>query len=115
MRLNKVPRLQARCRADGYQSAGYERGGCGSQSSRPRCRKRNSSCLTVYKDSDAIFNALMAGANGYLLKQTPPQGLAGGAAGGMCRRLAPMTSQIARKIVEAFRQTRTHSRAKPKG
>src|SRR5258708_4502741 len=30
---------------------------------------------TVYKDSDAIFSALMAGANGYLLKQTRPKDL----------------------------------------
>jgi len=30
---------------------------------------------TVYKDTDAIFSALMAGANGYLLKQTAPRDL----------------------------------------
>jgi DNA-binding NarL/FixJ family response regulator len=61
---------------------------------------------TVYKDSDAIFSALMAGANGYLLKQTPPKELLT-ALRDVCAGGTPMTSQIARKIVEAFRQART--------
>jgi DNA-binding NarL/FixJ family response regulator len=61
---------------------------------------------TVYKDSDAIFSALMAGANGYLLKQTPPKELLA-ALRDVCAGGTPMTSQIARKIVESFRQTRT--------
>jgi len=60
---------------------------------------------TVYKDSDAIFSALMAGANGYLLKQTAPKDLLS-ALREVCAGGAPVTSQIARKIVEAFRQTR---------
>jgi DNA-binding NarL/FixJ family response regulator len=62
--------------------------------------------LTIYKDSDAIFNALMAGANGYLLKQTPPKELLA-ALRDVCAGGTPMTSQIARKIVESFRQSRT--------
>ena len=61
--------------------------------------------LTAYKDGDAIFNALMAGANGYLLKQTPPRELLA-ALREVCAGGAPVSSQIARKIVEAFRQTR---------
>jgi DNA-binding NarL/FixJ family response regulator len=60
--------------------------------------------LTAYKDGDAIFNALMAGANGYLLKQTPPKELLT-ALREVCVGGAPITSQIARKIVEAFRQS----------
>jgi DNA-binding NarL/FixJ family response regulator len=62
--------------------------------------------LTVYKDSDAIFNALMAGANGYLLKQTPPKELLT-ALREVCAGGASVSSQIARKIVEEFRQART--------
>ena len=58
---------------------------------------------TVYKDSDAIFSALMAGANGYLLKQTPPKELLA-ALREVCAGGTPMTSQIARKIVEEFRK-----------
>lgn len=61
---------------------------------------------TVYKDSDAIFSALMAGANGYLLKQTAPKDILT-ALREVCAGGAPVTSQIARKIVEAFRQTRS--------
>lgn len=59
--------------------------------------------LTVYRDNESIFNALAAGASGYLLKQTTraellqsiKQVLAGG---------SPMTSQIARKVIQSFRQ-----------
>ncbi len=61
--------------------------------------------LTVYKDSDAIFGALKAGANGYLLKQLPAKDLLV-ALREVCAGGSPMTSQIARKIVEAFRPTR---------
>ena len=60
--------------------------------------------LTVYEDADHIFNALQAGATGYLLKQTPRNELLAALkqvhAGG-----SPMTSNIARKVVQAFRQT----------
>jgi DNA-binding NarL/FixJ family response regulator len=59
--------------------------------------------LTAYKDTEAIFHALRAGANGYLLKQTPPRQLLA-ALREVCAGGAPMTSQIARKIVEAFRE-----------
>ena len=59
--------------------------------------------LTVYDDTDAIFNSLAAGAHGYLLKPISSEQLlmairdvyAGG---------APMTSDIARKVVHAFKQ-----------
>ena len=59
--------------------------------------------LTVYEDSDHIFNALMAGASGYLLKQTPREELFAALrdvhVGG-----SPMTSNIARKVVVAFQK-----------
>jgi DNA-binding NarL/FixJ family response regulator len=57
--------------------------------------------LTVYEDPDQIYDALAAGAMGYLLKQTPPAELLNAIrdvhAGG-----APMSSQIARKVVLSF-------------
>jgi len=57
--------------------------------------------LTVYQKTEHIFNTLAAGATGYMLKQTPPAELlmaikdvhAGG---------SPMSSHIARKIVQSF-------------
>jgi DNA-binding NarL/FixJ family response regulator len=57
--------------------------------------------LTVYEDTDHIFDALAAGASGYLLKQTPRDELLTALkevnAGG-----SPMTSNIARKVVQSF-------------
>ena len=57
--------------------------------------------LTVYEDAEHIFNALAAGASGYLLKRTKRAALlaalADVQAGG-----SPMTSNIARKVVQAF-------------
>jgi DNA-binding NarL/FixJ family response regulator len=59
--------------------------------------------LTRYEQSDLIFNSIRAGASGYLLKNTPPQELIQAIeqvhAGG-----APMSMQIARKVVDHFRQ-----------
>jgi DNA-binding NarL/FixJ family response regulator len=59
--------------------------------------------LTVYEDSDHIYNALAAGATGYLLKQTPRQELLR-ALEDVHRGGSPMTSNIARKVVQSFRQ-----------
>jgi DNA-binding NarL/FixJ family response regulator len=59
--------------------------------------------LTVYQNTEHIFNALAAGATGFLLKQTPPSELlaaiANVHAGG-----SPMSSHIARKIVQSFQK-----------
>jgi DNA-binding NarL/FixJ family response regulator len=57
--------------------------------------------LTVYEDSDKIFKALRAGASGYLLKRTEPSQLLS-AIKEIKEGGAPMTSEIARKVVEAF-------------
>jgi DNA-binding NarL/FixJ family response regulator len=59
--------------------------------------------LTVYEDADHIYNALAAGATGYLLKQTPRAELLG-AVGEVHRGGSPMTSNIARKVVQSFKQ-----------
>ena len=65
--------------------------------------------LTVYQNTEHIFNALAAGATGYMLKQTPPSELLGAIkevnAGG-----SPMSSHIARKIVQSFQQSTTASK-----
>jgi DNA-binding NarL/FixJ family response regulator len=57
--------------------------------------------LTVYEDVDHVFDALAAGATGYLLKQTPRGELLASIkevhAGG-----SPMTGNIARRVVQAF-------------
>lgn len=61
--------------------------------------------LTVYEDADHIYNALAAGATGYLLKETPRQELLG-ALEDVHRGGSPMTSNIARKVVQSFGQLR---------
>src|SRR6516164_4535540 len=60
--------------------------------------------LTVYEDADHIYNALAAGATGYLLKQTPRAELLN-ALEEVHRGGSPMTSNIARKVVQSFRRT----------
>lgn len=60
--------------------------------------------LTVYEDADHIFNALAAGATGYLLKQTPRQELLA-ALHDVNRGGSPMASNIARRVVQSFQQT----------
>ena len=56
---------------------------------------------TVYEDDEKIFDALSAGANGYILKKTAPDKLLE-AIKELYEGGAPMSSQIARKIVRAM-------------
>jgi DNA-binding NarL/FixJ family response regulator len=61
--------------------------------------------LTVYEDTDLIFQALEAGAIGYLLKQAPPakilEAITEVHQGG-----APMSCNIARKVVQSFHRAK---------
>jgi len=59
--------------------------------------------LTVYEDSDKIFNSLLAGASGYLLKRTPQAEILKAIAD-VHRGNSPMTGHIARKVVQFFNQ-----------
>jgi DNA-binding NarL/FixJ family response regulator len=67
--------------------------------------------VTVYEDSDRIFRALKAGANGYLVKSSPPDELLDAVrdvdTGG-----APMSSHIACKVVEHFHVQKTDDHEK---
>ncbi len=66
--------------------------------------------LTVYEDNDRVFQALCAGANGYLLKNTPPvkllDSLRDARKGG-----SPMSPEIARRVIELFRKFRPPEKA----
>ena len=59
--------------------------------------------LTAYGEEDLIFDALAAGASGYLLKQSPPSEILAAIIevheGG-----APMSSNIARKVIQSFHE-----------
>ncbi|MES2477027.1 MAG: response regulator transcription factor [Verrucomicrobiota bacterium] len=59
--------------------------------------------VTVYRDHDKIFAALKAGASGYLLKRSSP-GDVRAAISDVCTGGAPMSAEIARRVVEAFYQ-----------
>jgi DNA-binding NarL/FixJ family response regulator len=66
--------------------------------------------LTVYDNEDKVFSALCAGASGYLLKNTPPgrllESLEEAVAGG-----APMSPEVARRVIKLFREFRPPERA----
>jgi DNA-binding NarL/FixJ family response regulator len=60
--------------------------------------------LTVYAEQDKVFESICNGACGYLLKETPPARLLE-AINEAHRGGAPMSPEIARKVVSLFRQT----------
>jgi DNA-binding NarL/FixJ family response regulator len=66
--------------------------------------------LTIHDDDERIFDSLCAGASGYLLKKTQPSKLVESvkeaAQGG-----APMSPEIARRVVKLFREIRPPERA----
>jgi len=61
--------------------------------------------LTVYEDDERIFDALCAGACGYLLKRTPPakllESLRDAKEGG-----SPISPEVARRVISLFRTVR---------
>ncbi len=59
--------------------------------------------VTVYRDHEKIFDALKAGACGYLLKRSTPAEVRQ-AILDVCEGGAPMSAEIARRVVEAFHQ-----------
>lgn len=66
--------------------------------------------LSVYDDDDRIFDALCAGACGYLLKKTPPvrliESLKEAVTGG-----SPMSPEVARRVISIFRDFHPPERA----
>ena len=66
--------------------------------------------LTIHDDDERIFDALCAGASGYLLKKTQPgqliESVKEAAQGG-----APMSPEVARRVIRLFREIRPPDRA----
>jgi len=66
--------------------------------------------LTIHDDDERIFDALCAGASGYLLKKTRPaqllESVKEATQGG-----APMSPEVARRVVKLFREIRPPERA----
>ncbi|MFZ4792758.1 MAG: response regulator [Blastocatellia bacterium] len=65
--------------------------------------------LSVFQDDNRIFEAICAGASGYLLKTTPPDRLLASlrevVEGG-----SPMTPEVARRVVDLFRRFGSHKK-----
>jgi DNA-binding NarL/FixJ family response regulator len=70
---------------------------------KPRMHATNFMMCTVYEEDEKIFEALNAGASGYILKKTAPNKLLE-AIRELYQGGAPMSSQIARKVVAAFQK-----------
>lgn len=77
---------------------------------KPQCTQTQFLMLTVYEDTDRIFESLKAGASGYLLKRSEPTRIMSALeevhAGG-----APMTAEIARRVVKSFQEIRPEGEA----
>ncbi len=71
-----------------------------------RCPKSQFIMFTIYEDDEKVFEALTAGANGYLLKKTPLGKIAESLIelheGG-----SPMSTQIARKVINRLHASDT--------
>ena len=70
---------------------------------KPKIPDTNFMMCTVYEENEKIFEALSAGASGYILKKTNPAKMLE-AIRELYEGGAPMSSQIARKVVAAFQQ-----------
>ena len=73
---------------------------------KPQCLKTQFMMFTIYEDDEKVFEALAAGASGYLLKKTPfekiTESLLELHSGG-----SPMSTQIARKVINRLRNKET--------
>ncbi len=75
------------------------------QKMKEKCPEMQFMMFTIYENSELVFDALEAGATGYLLKKTPPDKILE-ALKELYYGGAPMSTQIARKVVSAFRKTK---------
>ena len=66
--------------------------------------------LTVYDDDDRIFDALCAGASGYLLKRTPPAKLLENIREAMSGG-APVSPEVASRVIKFFRESHSAERS----
>lgn len=73
-----------------------------------KCPDMQFMMFTIYEDNEQVFEALEAGASGYLLKNTPHENILE-AFKELYHGGAPMSTQIARKVVAAFRKAAPES------
>ena len=99
--MQKLPRLKPDVVLMDIDLGGKETGIDCVRELKDRMSSTNFMMCTVYEENDKIFEALRAGASGYILKKTAPAKMLES-----IRELyeggSPMSSQIARKVVAAF-------------
>ena len=100
--LSMLPRCKPEIVLMDIQLAGSSGIECVSQL-RPFLPETQFMMLTVFEDHELIFRSLAAGATGYLLKKTPPPKLLE-AIHELHEGGAPMSGQVAREVVAAFRK-----------
>lgn len=70
---------------------------------RERCTDTQFIMFTIFEDDQKVFDALEAGAHGYLLKKTPKEKILE-ALKELHEGGSPMSTQIARKVIQAFQK-----------
>ena len=99
--MQKLPKLKPEVVLMDIDLGGKETGIDCVRELKDRLTSTNFMMCTVYEENDKIFEALRAGASGYILKKTAPAKMLES-----IRELyeggSPMSSQIARKVVAAF-------------
>ena len=78
------------------------------QKIKEKCTETQFIMYTIFEDDQKVFEALEAGASGYLLKKTPKEKILE-ALKELHEGGSPMSTQIARKVIEAFQKRKTIS------
>ena len=101
--INRIPILRPEVVLMDINLGGTESGIDVVRMLKPKMPDTNFMICTVYEENEKIFEALTAGASGYILKKTTPAKMLE-AIRELFEGGAPMSSQIARKVVAAFQQ-----------
>lgn len=75
------------------------------------CPQMQFMMFTIYEDSEQVFDALAAGASGYLLKKTPKEKILE-ALQELYEGGSPMSAHIARKVVSHFQKRKEEDQSK---
>jgi len=78
------------------------------QKIKERCGDTQFIMYTIFEDDEKVFEALEAGASGYLLKKTPKEKILE-SLNELHEGGSPMSTQIARKVIEAFQRRKAIS------
>ena len=71
-----------------------------------KCPRSQFIMFTIFEDDQKVFNALEAGASGYLLKKTPKEKILE-ALKELYEGGSPMSTQIARKVIQVFQKNKS--------